>query len=675
MNNKNKRAALRYIIISIVAILLIVMLWLIIYRQQNKPVEVSYDAMMKQIQEGQVTGIYVSGGYTVYYTTDADLTKFNKNPASYAKNFAQVPSRTSFADDLKAAGYTKIVTYDNPSNTTPWTSYIVPVLGLLVMVGMAFFLFRQVGGQNKQALSFGKTRARLTRNVKVRFSDVAGAEEEKEELQEIVEFLKSPEKFKKLGARVPKGVLLVGPPGTGKTLFAKAVAGESNVNFFSISGSDFVEMFVGTGAARVRDLFDQAQKNKPCIVFIDEIDAVGRQRGAGLGGGNDEREQTLNQLLVQMDGFEESTDIIVMAATNRADVLDPALLRPGRFDRQITISNPDVRGREAILKVHARNKHIDPNIKLDDIAQRTPGFSGADLENLLNEAALLAARENRKVINRSDIDEASDRVMMGPAKRSKQYTEHERRLVAIHESGHAVIGLRLEDASVVQKITIVPRGQAGGYNLMMPKEETYFHTKKQLLETITGYLGGRVAEELVFNDVSTGASNDFENATKIARAMVTEYGMSSLGPIQYEQPNGSIFLGRDYLKDKNFSDQVALEIDKEVRMIIEKCYADAKKVIEENLTLLNNIADYLLKLETLTKSDIDEINQTGHLSWYDEKMNPTVDVENKSEEIKDEADVKEDTQVEAKEEAKTEEVKEDNNDSNTSNSDENNETR
>ncbi|MCI5583111.1 MAG: ATP-dependent zinc metalloprotease FtsH, partial [Anaeroplasma sp.] len=396
-------------------------------------------------------------------------------------------------------------------------------------------------------------------------------------------------------------------------------AGEAKVPFFSLAGSDFVEMFVGVGASRVRDMFKTAKQNAPCIIFIDEIDAVGRQRGAGMGGGHDEREQTLNQMLVEMDGFNGNLGIIVMAATNRPDVLDPALLRPGRFDRQITISNPDVRGREAILKVHARNKHLEPTVKLDEIAQRIPGFSGADIENLLNEAALLAARANRKVINTYDIDEAIDRVMMGPAKKSKKYTEKERKLVAYHEAGHAVIGLRLENASVVQKVTIVPRGQAGGYNLMMPKEETYFRTKTDLLDTICGFLGGRIAEEITFNEVSTGASNDFQQATKIARAMVTEYGMSNLGPMQYEQPQGSVFLGRDYLKDKNFSDQVALEIDRETRAIIENCYDRAKKVILDNHELLEKITYYLLKIETLTKSDIDEIESTGALKWYDDK--------------------------------------------------------
>ena len=496
-------------------------------------------------------------------------------------------------------------------------SFLINIIPYIIMIGFFIFIFRSQG--NGKAFDFGKSTARLSRGKSVTFADVAGCDEEKEELVEIIDFLKNPRKYAEIGARIPKGVLLFGNPGTGKTLLAKAVAGEANVPFFSISGSDFVEMFVGVGASRVRDMFKTAKENAPCIIFIDEIDAVGRQRGAGMGGGHDELEQTLNQLLVEMDGFTPNLGIIVMAATNRPDVLDPALLRPGRFDRQITISLPDVKGREAILKVHARNKHLDSAVKLDEIAQRTPGFSGADIENLLNEAALLAARSNRKVITTPDIDEAIDRVMMGPAKKSKKYTEKEKRLVAYHEAGHAVIGLKLENASVVQKITIIPRGQAGGYNLMTPKEETYGKTKSELLETITGYLGGRVAEELVFGDVTTGAYADFQSSTRIARAMVTEYGMSSLGPVQYEHSGGSVFLGRDYLKEKNFSDQVALEIDKEVRKIIEECYEKAKTVISENRDLLDTITHYLLKLETLNKSDIDEIASTGHLKYWDDK--------------------------------------------------------
>ena len=516
-----------------------------------------------------------------------------------------------------------------PLKTNYFLSILISILPYLILAIPIIFIFRSIlksqGGAGG-AFDFAKSNAKLAKQKTVTFNDVAGCDEEKQELVEIIDFLKNPKKYAEIGARVPKGVILFGPPGTGKTLLAKAVAGEAGVAFYSISGSDFVEMFVGVGASRVRDMFKTAKENAPCILFIDEIDAVGRQRGAGMGGGHDEREQTLNQLLVEMDGFNGNTGIIIMAATNRPDVLDPALLRPGRFDRQITINNPDMRGREAILKVHARNKHLDPSVHLDEIAQRTPGFSGADIENLLNEAALLAARENRKTISTQDIDEAIDRVMMGPAKKSKKYTEKERKLVAYHEAGHAVIGLKLENASTVQKITIVPRGQAGGYNLMMPKEETFFHTKNQLLETITGFLGGRVAEELIFKDVTTGAQNDFEQATKIARAMVTEYGMSDLGPIQYEQPQGSVFLGRDYLKDKNFSDQVAMEIDKEVRNIIEECYEKAVTVIKANKKLLTNIAEYLLKLETLTKPEIDEINETGHLSWYDNKVNAKINL-------------------------------------------------
>ena len=520
-----------------------------------------------------------------------------------------------------------------------WLSLLISFIPYLIIFGLFFFLMRGQG--SNKAFDFAKSTAQLSRGKTVTFKDVAGCDEEKEELVEIIDFLRNPRKYSEIGARIPKGVLLFGPPGTGKTLLAKAVAGEAGVPFFSISGSDFVEMFVGVGASRVRDMFKVAKQNAPCIIFIDEIDAVGRQRGAGMGGGHDEREQTLNQLLVEMDGFSGNLGIIVMAATNRPDVLDPALLRPGRFDRQITINNPDVIGREAILKVHARNKHLEADIKLHEVAQRIPGFSGADIENLLNEAALLAARANRKVINIQDIDEAIDRVMMGPAKKSKKYTEKEKKLVAIHESGHAVIGLKLENANVVQKVTIIPRGQAGGYNLMMPKEETYCKTKSELLESIIGYLGGRVAEEIIFGEVTTGAHNDFQQATRIARAMVTEYGMSDLGPVQYEQKSGSVFLGRDYLKEKNFSDQIALEIDREVRRIIESCYERAKECISNNLDLLNNIADYLLKVETLTKADIDEISTTGKLNWYDEREKTLNEEATNNEEVANEEAIQE----------------------------------
>ena len=455
--------------------------------------------------------------------------------------------------------------------------------------------------------------ASLEDNIKVRFEDVAGCDEEKEEMAEIIEYLKHPDRFAKMGARIPKGILMVGNPGTGKTLLAKAVAGEADVPFFSISGADFVEMFVGVGASRVRDMFKKAKSTAPCMIFIDEIDAVGRQRGAGLGGGNDEREQTLNQLLVEMDGIDENKGIVIIAATNRPDVLDPALLRPGRFDRQITVSLPDKAGRKAILKVHARNKHLSDQIDLDALAARTPGFSGADLENVLNEAAILAVRANRDVITMEDLDEAIDRTMAGPAKKSRKYTDKEKNLVATHEAGHAVVGLFLEGANVVQKVTIIPRGVAGGYNLMTPKEDSMFlQTKSELIAQITGLLGGRVAEELVLGEISTGASNDLEKVTKIAKAMVNQYGMSEkLGPVQYSSDSGNVFLGRDYTSNKSTSDTVAYEIDQEVRAIVNKSYMEAKKIITEHRDVLDNIVRELVEVETLTKKDLDNIVRYG----------------------------------------------------------------
>ena len=493
-----------------------------------------------------------------------------------------------------------------------WSFLSYAVLTVLFL-GVIMFMFRSAQRGNNKAFDFGKSRAKLSKQEGISFDDVAGNDEEKEELVEVVDFLKSPAKYNEMGARVPKGILLVGPPGTGKTLLARAVAGEAGVPFYSISGSDFVEMFVGVGASRVRDMFQTAKKTAPCIIFIDEIDAVGRQRGAGMGGGHDEREQTLNQLLVEMDGFGPNSGIIVMAATNRPDVLDPALLRPGRFDRQSTIGRPDVKGREAILKVHARNKRLAPEVRLEDIARRTPGFSGADLENLLNESALLAARENRKEIQMRDVDEATDRVMMGPAKKSKVFSPKERRVVAYHEAGHAVVGLKLENAEIVHKVTIIPRGEAGGYALMLPEEETYLQTKQDLLDRITGLLAGRVSEELTFHQVTTGAHNDFQKATAIARAMVTEYGMSKLGPIQYEQRSGNVFLGRDYNKDKNFSDHLARQIDEAIHEIISECYERCRKVLEQNQDLVKLIAETLLEYETLTKEQIDELVEKGHL--------------------------------------------------------------
>lgn len=484
-------------------------------------------------------------------------------------------------------------------------SLIIPYL--LIGGAMFFIVSKMGGGGNNKAFEFGKSKARIQSNVKVRFSDVAGAEEEKEEMKELIDYLKNPKKYEAMGARIPKGMLLQGPPGTGKTLLAKAAAGEADVPFYSISGSDFVEMFVGVGASRVRDMFKEAKKNAPSVLFIDEIDAVGRQRGAGMGGGHDEREQTLNQMLVEMDGIEENSGVVVLAATNRADVLDPALLRPGRFDRTITVGLPDVKGRTAILGVHARNKIVDPSVDLENIAKRTPGFSGADLENVLNEAAILTVREGQPKITMAILDEAIDRVMMGPAKKSKKYTEKERRMVAVHETGHAIIGIKLEAADKVQKVTIIPRGDAGGYNLMTPVEETFTQSRSDLKAQITGLLGGRVAEEVYFNEISTGAYSDIQRATRIARAMVATYGMSDLGPIQYDDGRGDVFLGRDYTSHSGYSSQIAYEIDKEVRKIIDEAKAEARVIVEANIELMDRIVDALLEHETITAEQIANI--------------------------------------------------------------------
>lgn len=506
------------------------------------------------------------------------------------------------------------ITVEDPNQSSIWITLLSNILPL-VIIGVFFYIMfaKMGGGGSNKAFEFAKSKARVESNVKTRFKDVAGCEEEKEEVKEIIDYLKNPKKFTDMGAHIPKGILMVGPPGTGKTLLAKAVAGEANVPFFSISGSDFVEMFVGTGASRVRDMFKNAQKSAPCIVFIDEIDAVGRQRGAGMGGGNDEREQTLNQLLVEMDGMTDNIGIVVIAATNRPDVLDPALLRSGRFDRRVTVNLPDVKGRKEILEVHARNKKLSTDVSLENLAKRTPGFSGADLANVLNEGAILAVRKKEKQITMNDLDEAIDRVMMGPAKKSKKYTEKDKMLVSYHEAGHAVIGLKLEDADMVQKVTIIPRGEAGGYNLMTPREEKYFHRKSEFIARITGLLGGRTAEELVFGEVSAGAVNDIEQLTKIAKNMVRVYGMSSLGPIQYADPQGNVFLGRDYTQGSSYSDGVADEIDKEVRAIVDECHTQCRKILTGNRDLLDLIAKNLFEHETLTNEEINNLMNYGTL--------------------------------------------------------------
>ncbi len=581
---------------------------------------ITLDEFIKQAEKGQITEIVITpkARASVYEIT-GQMKKYEEGESFFLRVPLAEEVMTQIMDVNSKHNF-KIATAKDPGSSA-LLLFFAQLLPILILGGGAFYLItRQMGSANK-SMDFGRSRAKLNEDTrKVTFKDVAGLDEEKQEVEELIDFLQNPKRFQKLGARIPKGVLLVGPPGTGKTLLARAVAGEAKVPFYYISGSDFVELFVGVGASRVRDMFKQAKHNAPCLIFIDEIDAVGRQRGAGLGGGHDEREQTLNQLLTEMDGFGANEGIIVIAATNRPDVLDPALLRPGRFDRQVTVNLPDVKGREEILKVHAKDKIFDKNVELKNIAKRTVGFSGAELENLLNEAALLAVRRNLNAITMEEIDEAQDRVLMGPAKKSHKYTDKEKRVVAYHEAGHAVIGLRLDGANEVQKITIVPRGAAGGYNLMLPKEETYLSTKTELLDQIVGFLGGRVAEELVFKEVTTGAHNDFEKATKIARAMVTEYGMSDLGPVQFEhQDSSSVFLGRDYNKSRNFSGQVAFEIDQEQRKIINECYEKTKKIISENMDLLDTIANALLENETLTKEQIDYIAEHGCMPTSEEK--------------------------------------------------------
>ena len=583
---------------------------------------ITYYELQNVIEKEKVDEVSVSIGTNVtvvkgVYEKDKQKVTFTATIPSTSDQIGQV---------IKNLGNesTKLTIVDADASNI-FLETVVSIIPFILFAVFAVWMLNRMNGANganAKAFEFSKSRAKLEGKIRVRFSDVAGCDEEKQEMAEIIDYLKYPKKFEKMGARIPKGILLSGHPGTGKTLLAKAVAGEANVPFYSISGSDFVEMFVGVGASRVRDMFKKAQQTAPCIIFIDEIDAVGRQRGAGFGGGHDEREQTLNQLLVEMDGMEENTGVVVIAATNRPDVLDPALLRAGRFDRQITVSLPDRKGREAILHVHARNKKFVKDLDLGALAKRTPGFSGADLENVLNEAAILAVRENKDEIGMKQIDEAIDRVMMGPAKVSRTYDDKTKQLVAYHESGHAIIGLFLENAQVVQKVTIIPRGQAGGYNLMTPKEEKMMHTKNDLLDTITSYMGGRTAEELFFDDITTGASNDIQNATNIAKDMVTLYGMSDLGPIKYNAGNENVFLGRDYNQPNNVSGEVAYEIDQEVRKIINTCHTKARQIIEAHKTELETIAHALMEYETLTAEQIQRVVKGEDISAdfkYEEK--------------------------------------------------------
>ena len=640
MNTNNNRQIFRSGLMYIMIFVAIVGLVSWFNQGSNgQTTEVSYTQFVQELKKGDIKEIKMQYANSVY-TITGEYKEAKENTNTSSKGLAIFDKRSSKTSNFKTtvlpndgtvteinnaaqqAG-TQITTLPE-SQSGIWLSLFLQLVVPLGIFGFLMYnlLSSQMGqGGPRGVMNFGRSKAtdQKKQKVKVRFSDVAGAEEEKQELVEVVEFLKDPRKFTALGARIPAGVLLEGPPGTGKTLLAKAVAGEANVPFFSISGSEFVEMFVGVGASRVRDLFENAKKNAPAIIFIDEIDAVGRQRGAGMGGGHDEREQTLNQLLVEMDGFEGTEGVIVIAATNRSDVLDPALLRPGRFDRQILVGRPDVKGREAILKVHARNKKLAKEVDLKVIAQQTPGFSGAELENLLNEAALVAARRDKTAIDKLDVDEAHDRVIAGPAKKDRAISEKERKMVAFHEAGHTIVGMVLSDARVVHKVTIVPRGRAGGYAIMLPKEDRFLMTKKELFEQVVGLLGGRAAEEFIFNEKTTGASNDFEQATGIVRSMITEYGMyDELGTVQYEG-NHQVFIGRDYGQTKAYSDQVAFEIDNAVRSIMKEAYAQALQILEEHKDQLTLIAEKLLELETLDERTIKALFETGEM--------PTEDVE------------------------------------------------
>ena len=596
------------IIIFLICLVLVVLVATML--SDNGAGEISYTSLVEDIKAGKVSNIQITGDYVLKVRYN-DSKIAEKNFPNKYDAFCYIPDRNvqqvyDMIEDCQGnTGWTSPkVSYDNPSRRSLLYSLLLPILSVVLLGIVMYIIYRQSQGQNQQAMNFGKTKARVTQSVKVRFSDVAGAEEEKEELQEIVEFLKNPKKFVDIGARIPKGVLLVGPPGTGKTLFAKAVAGEANVPFFSISGSDFVEMFVGVGASRVRDLFDQAKHNMPCIVFIDEIDAVGRQRGTGLGGGHDEREQTLNQLLVQMDGFEKNDGIIVMAATNRADILDPALLRPGRFDRQIYVQVPDVRGREEIFKVHARNKPLAPDIDFKTLARLTSGFTGADIENLLNEAAILCARDNRKVITMGDINEGINKVIAGPQKKSRVVSERDKRITAYHESGHAIVAKLLKNCDEVNEVSIIPRGQAAGYTITRPVNDDNHVTRGKLMDEIAMMLAGRVAEEIVIEDITTGASNDIQRASAIARKMVTEWGMSPLGTIYLGNPEHEVFLGRDF-NQQAMSPETAAKVDAEMKSILDACYDTARNILSEHRDLLDNMVKVLFAKETIFQNEVD----------------------------------------------------------------------
>ena len=612
----------------VLAVLLVVLL--IRFLPSGKGKEVGYvgeGGLVELVKEGKVSDIYVNGSYKVYVRFTGSEIPEKKFPSAYDA-FCYVPDRNldALMDAISASGVAAPkITYNDPHRYAMLISVGIPILGTILALVVLYIIMKRNSARDNQALSFGKTKARVNANVKVRFSDVAGAEEEKEELQEIVEFLKNPKKFTEMGARIPKGVLLVGPPGTGKTLFAKAVAGEANVPFFNISGSDFVEMFVGVGASRVRDLFDQAKRNMPCIVFIDEIDAVGRQRGAGLGGGNDEREQTLNQLLVQMDGFEKNEGIIIMAATNRPDILDQALLRPGRFDRQIYVHIPDVKGREAIFRVHSRNKPLAPDIDFKALARLTGGFSGADIENLLNEAAILAARNNRTAIIMDDINEAINKVIAGPQKKSRVVTETDKRITAYHESGHAIVAKLLKHCDAVHEVSIIARGQAAGYTITLPENDNNHVTKNKLLDTITMMLGGRAAEEIVIQDVSTGASNDIERATGVAKRMVTEWGMSELGTM-FLGADKEVFLGRDYGTSHSYSEEMASKIDGQVQKIISACYDRAKQILLDNRAILDTMVRLLYAKNTIFE---DEVNMIFEGKTYQEILDKMAETEEK----------------------------------------------